>query len=156
MTRPLRLAAILLSLAPAVRAQEAAVLAEYWTNNGSLPPQYAWQTGVTIRADGSLTLTHCKGYQEGPACTTRHGRVPTEALTSITAAAEASGLAGDPARETEMPIVGGGQTGGRVVLEEGEALLIPQPAEADAARVAGVLSAIRAAIPARLHRFLQD
>lgn len=155
MTRPLRLAALLLCLAPAVQAQEA-VLAEYWTNNGSLPPQYAWQTGVTIRADGSLTLTHCKGYQEGPACTTRHGRVPPEALTSITAAAEASGLAVKPARETEMPIVGGGQTGGRVVLEGGEALLIPQPAEADAARVADVLSAIRAAIPARLHRFLQD
>ena len=155
MTRPLRLAALLLCLAPAVQAQEA-VLAEYWTNNGSLPPQYAWQTGVTIRADGSLTLTHCKGYQEGPACTTRHGRVPPEALTSITAAAEASGLAVKPARDTEMPIVGGGQTGGRVVLEGGEALLIPQPAEADAARVAGVLSAIRAAIPARLHRFLQD
>lgn len=155
MTRPLRLAALLLCLAPAVQAQEA-VLAEYWTNNGSLPPQYAWQTGVTIRADGSLTLTHCTGYQEGPACTTRHGRIPTEALTSITAAAEASGLAAVPARATEMPIVGGGQTRGRVVLEEGEALLIPQPAEADAARVAGVLSAIRAAIPARLHRFLQD
>ncbi|WP_146038114.1 hypothetical protein [Tabrizicola aquatica] len=157
MPRLLRLAALLLTLAPAAQAQEATVLAEYWTNNGSLPPEYAWETSVSILADGKLTLTHCTGYEtEGPACKTRRATVPTEALAAIITAAEASGLADKPAQETETPMVGGSLSGGRVLLEQGEVTLLSQPAEADAARVGSVLTAIRAAIPARFNRFLEE
>lgn len=157
MPRLLRLAALLLTLAPAAHAEEAHVLAEYWTNNGSLPPEYAWETSVTILADGKLTLTHCTGYEtEGPACKTRRAKVSAEALAAITAAAEASGLAAKPAQETDVPIVGGGLSGGRVLLDGGEVTLLSQPAEGDAARVGSVLTAIRAAIPARFNRFLEE
>ena len=157
MLRLLSLAALLATLTPAAQAQDAAVLAEYWTNNGSLPPEYAWETEVTIRSDGELTLKHCKGYEtEGPACKTRRAKVAPEALARITAAAEASGLAEKPARETDTPMVGGGLSSGRVLLDGREVALISQPAEADAGRVAPVLAAIRAAIPPRFNRFLED
>ena len=151
------LSACLMTIAPAAQAQEATVLAEYWTNNGSLPPEYAWETSVTILADGKLTLTHCTGHEtEGTACKTRRAKVSAEALAAITAAAEASGLSTKPAQETDVPIVGGGLSGGRVLLEQGEVTLLSQPADADAARVDSVLAAIRAAIPTRFNRFLQD
>lgn len=152
MTRLLPLAALLLSLGPA-QAQDAPVLAEYWTNNGSLPPEYAWQTTVTIREDGELTLKHCKGY-ETDRCKTRRATVPPEALAAIRTAATASGLADKPARDTEMPIVGGGLTGGVVYLEGRKVILLEQPAEPDVPRVDMVLDAIAAAIPARFDRFL--
>lgn len=152
MTRLLPLAALLLSLGPA-QAQDAPVLAEYWTNNGSLPPEYAWQTTVTIREDGELTLKHCKGY-ETDRCKTRRATAPPEALAAIRTAATASGLADKPARDTEMPIVGGGLTGGVVYLEGRKVILLEQPAEPDVPRVDMVLDAIAAAIPARFDRFL--
>lgn len=152
MLRPL---ALFLALALPVQAQEAPILAEYWTNNGSLPPEYAWETEVTIREDGALTLKHCKGYEtEGPACKIRRARVDEPALDAIRAAARESGLAERPARETDMPVVGGGLTGGAVYLDGQQVRLLSQPVDADVARVSPVLQAIAAAIPRRFARFL--
>lgn len=152
MLKPL---ALVLALTLPAQAQDAAILAEYWTDSGSLPPEYAWDTTVTIREDGTLTLKHCKGYEtEGPACKTRRAKVAEDALAAIWKAATDSGLAKKPARETDTPIVGGGLTGGRVILDGAEIKLISQPIEADAARVGPVLQAIAAAIPARFNRFL--
>lgn len=140
--------------ATAALADDAAVLAEYWTNSGSLPPEYAWETNITIHENGDLTLKHCKGYEtEGPACKTRRAKVAGEALAAIRSAAGESGLAGKPARETDTPMVGGGLTGGVVYLEGTKVVLVPQPAEPDVQRVRKVLAAVAAAIPPRFHRF---
>ncbi len=152
MTRLLPLAALLLSFVPA-QAQDAAVLAEYWTNNGSLPPEYAWETSVTILDNGQLTLKHCKGY-ETEGCKIRRAKVGPDALEAILAAAADSGLAAKPARDTDQPIVGGGLSGGVVYLDGAKLTLLAQPDEADAPRVRKVLSAIEAAIPPRFDRFL--
>lgn len=152
MLKPL---ALLIALTLPAQAQDAAILAEYWTDSGSLPPEFAWDTTVTILTDGQLTLKHCKGYEtEGPACKTRRAKVTDDALAAIRTAATGSGLATKPARETDTPMVGGGLTGGRVVLDGTEIKLISQPVEADAVRIAPVLQAIAAAIPARFNRFL--
>ncbi|MDP3197574.1 hypothetical protein [Tabrizicola sp.] len=155
MTRLLPLAALLLSIVPAQaqEAQEAQALAEYWTNNGSLPPEYAWETTITIGDDGRLILKHCKGYQTD-GCKTRRAKVTPEALVAIRSAAIASGLADKPARDTEMPIVGSGLTGGVVYLDGVKIILLEQPADPDVPRVGKVLDAIAAAIPARFDRFL--
>ena len=145
--------ALLLALTLPAQAQD--ILAEYWTDSGSLPPEYAWDTTVTILNDGLLTLKHCKGYEtEGPACKTRRATVSEDALAAIRTAATASGLSRKPARETDTPIVGGGLTGGRVFLDGVEIKLISQAIEADAARIGPVLRAIAAAIPARFNRFV--
>lgn len=157
MTRPFMLAAILVSLSSVARAEDAPILAEYWTNNGSLPPEYAWETSVTIRQDGSLTLQHCTGYEtEGSACKSRRAKVTADAMAAITAAAEASGLKERPAQETDAPIVGGSLTGGSVWLDGTRIVLLSQPAAADAERVSDVVLAIRAAIPTRFNRFLEE
>lgn len=152
----LRLLTALLALAaPALADELPPVLADYWTNSGSLPPEYAWETGVLIREDGQLELKHCRGYEtEGPACKLRRAKVPQAALDAIRTAASESGLLQDPARETDTPMVGGGLTWGRVNLAGGTVELLSQPAEADAERVAKVLSAIADAIPPRFDRFL--
>lgn len=151
----LRLLALLLALALPAQADELApVLADYWTNSGSLPPEYAWETSVLIREDGRLELKHCKGYEtEGPACKLRSAQVPEAALDAIRAAAKESGLIEKPARETDTPMVGGGLTWGRVNLADGTVDLPPQPADADVERVGKVLQAIAAAIPPRFDRF---
>ena len=152
MLKPL---ALLLLTAPAAMAQDSPVLAEYWTDSGSLPPEYAWETTVTILDDGALTLKHCKGYEtEGPACKTRRATVPEDALAAIRTAAAESGLANKPAREAEFPMVGGGLTGGLVYVDGQKVKLLSQPAEADADRVGKVLAAIAAAIPPRFDRFV--
>ena len=151
----LKAIALLLLTATAAIAQDAPVLAEYWTDSGSLPPEYAWETTVTILEDGALTLKHCKGYEtEGPACKTRRAQVAEEALAAIRTAAVESGLADKPARETEFPMVGGGLTGGLVYVDGQKVKLLSQPAEADADRVGKVLAAIAAAIPPRFDRFV--
>lgn len=151
----LKAIALLLLTATAAIAQDAPVLAEYWTDSGSLPPEYAWETTVTILEDGALTLKHCKGYEtEGPACKTRRAQVAEEALAAIRTAAVESGLADKPARETEFPMVGGGLTGGVVYIDGQKVKLLSQPADADADRVRKVLAAIAAAIPHRFDRFI--
>lgn len=156
MPRLFPLTVLLVALAATARAEDA-VFAEYWTGNGSLPPKHAWQTEVAILADGSLTLTHCKGADEtGKGCRTRRATVAPQALAAIRAAAAESGLASAPARETDMPVVGSSLTGGKVWLDGDQIVLPPQPAAPDAARVAAVVTAIEAAIPARFDRFLQD
>lgn len=149
----LRLLVILFSLSLPVHAQD--VLAEYQTDSGSLPPEYAWDTNVTILTDGQLTLKHCTGYEtEGPFCKTRRATVPEEALAAIRKAATESGLAEQPARDAEEIMVGGGLTGGAVYLDGKKIDLLPQPAAADVERVGKVLAAIAAAIPPRFDRFL--
>lgn len=147
--------AILLALAlPAQSEELAPVVADYWTNSGSLPPEYAWETSILIREDGQLELKHCKGYEtEGPACKLRNSKVPATAIGAIRAAAAESGLVENPARETDTPMVGGGLTWGRVYLADGTVELPSQPADADVARVTKVLAAIAAAIPPRFDRF---
>jgi hypothetical protein len=152
MIRPILLSIVL--VLPAQADELGPVLADYWTNSGSLPPQYAWESGILIREDGLLELKHCKGYKtEGPACKLREARISEAALDAIRAAATESGLVERPARETNTPMVGGGLTWGRVNLAEGTVDLPSQPAEADAARVNKVLQAIAAAIPPRFDRF---
>ncbi len=152
----LRYLALLLALALPVQADEPApVLADYWTDSGSLPPEYAWETSILIREDGQLELKHCRGYEtEGPAFKLRSARDPEAALDAIRAAATESGLIEKPARETDTPMVGGGLTWGRVNLVGGTVELPSQPAEADVERVGKVLNAIAAAIPRRFERFL--
>lgn len=146
--------ALLLLTATAAGAEDASLLAEYRTSSGSLPPQYAWSTNVTILDDGALTLRHCKGYEtEGPACKTRRAKVPEDALSAIRAAAAESGLATTPARETDRPMVGGGSTSGAVYLDKAKIVLPSQPAKTDVERVGKVLAAIAAAIPPRFDRF---
>ena len=106
MLKPL---ALLLALTLPAQADELApVLADYWTNSGSLPPEYAWETSVLIREDGQLELKHCTGYEvEGPACKLRKAKVSEATLEAIRAAATESGLVEKPARETDTPMVGG-------------------------------------------------
>jgi hypothetical protein len=159
MTRLFRavLALSLAALPLAATAEKAPILVEYRTDSGSLPPEYAWETTVTILADGELTLRHCTGYAtEGPACTQRRARVREAALEAIRLAAAESGLAEAPAQESAEVIVGSGSTGGRVFLNGTEIALLSQPAAPDVARVGAVVTAIEAAIPARFDRFLQD
>ena len=148
--------ALLLALTLPAQADELApVLADYFTNSGSLPPEYAWETSILIREDGQLELKHCKGYEtEGPACKLRRANVSEAALDAIRAAATESKLLEKPARETDTPMVGGGLTWGRVNLARGTVELPSQPAEADVDRVGKVLQAIAAAIPTRFNRFL--
>jgi hypothetical protein len=144
-------------LASPALAEDAPVLAEYWANSGSLPPEYAWETSVSIREDGALLLKHCKGYEtEGPACKTRKAKVAPADLEAIRLAAEASGLREAPALAPDAVMVGGAVTGGVVYLDGGKVVLPSDTREEDAARVAAVLRAIEAAIPARLGRFLGD
>jgi hypothetical protein len=133
------------------------LLAEYWANSGSLPPEYAWDVTVTVSSEGLLVLKHCKGYEtEGPACKTRKATVSPATLAAITAAAEAAGLAESPARQVEDVPVGGSAAGGAVWLDGTRYLLPAWPVEEDAARVGSVLAAVAAAIPARLqNRFLK-
>ena len=150
---PPRLFALLLALAAPAQAQE--VLAEYWTNNGSLPPEYAWETSVLIRDDGQLELKHCKGYEtEGPACKLRRSKLSETTLDAIRAAATESGLIEKPARETDVPMVGGGLTWGRVHLASGTVELLSQPRDVDVERVGKVLDTIATAIPPRFGRFI--
>ena len=140
-------------------AQDVPVLAQYWTDSGSLPPEYAWETSVTIFADHSLTLRHCTGYEtEGPACKTRKAKVTDDQIQAILTAATESGLLQTPARDLpeDMIPVGGGVTGGSVTLDGQVISLVAFPAVEDAARVAMVLQAIHAAIPERLRQRFMD
>jgi hypothetical protein len=151
MHRTLVLAALsFISAAPAP-AQDIPVLATYHADNGSLPPEYAWSTDVTILSDGTLTFTHCTGYAtEPPGCTTQGARVTETAIAVIGAAATESGLAEDPAAPNPDPPIGGGGMSGTVVLDGNRIELPRDPAPADADRVAAVLRAIATAIPSRL------
>lgn len=152
------LRALILCLLPLpALAQEAPILATYYADSGSLPPEYAWETNVTIYEDGRLTLRRCTGYEtEGPACKDRKAKVTPAALDAIREAALASGLAETPATQTDDPQVGGGVTGGAVYLDGVKLPLPSEPIAADAARVAAVLRAVRVAIPPRFNRFLTD
>jgi hypothetical protein len=148
---------LLAALSLAAPAFAADPFAVYHTDSGTLPPEYAWATDVTIDSEGLLTLRHCTGYQtEGPACKTRRARVTPEELAAIREAALASGLAETPARAAEYPMVGGSMTYGRVHLDGITIELPSDPLEADAARVALVLRQVEAAIPSGLGRFLED
>jgi hypothetical protein len=145
--RPLLLAVL---MAIPAAAQDAMPLATYWENSGTLPPEFAWDLSVTILADGSLSLTYCRGYQtEGPACAVGRAHLTNGDVEAILTAARASGLAGRPAEslsDSEVP-VGGGSRGGSVTLD-GTAIGLPAfPREPDATRVAALLDAIAATVP---------
>lgn len=149
--------ALLLTLPLQAVAQDAAVFATYWANSGSLPPEYAWDTTVTILENGQLTLKHCTGYEtEGPACKTRKAKVTTDRMDAIRVAVTEADLVANPARQTEDVPVGGGSSGGSVIID-GEKLALPAwPVAEDAERVGKVLDAIYAAIPTRLStRFIE-
>lgn len=144
--------AAVLAVAPS-GAQAQALVAEYWANSGSLPPEYAWDLNVTFRDDGSVAVRRCTGYAtEGPGCKLGKGKVSIEVLNTIRDAADAAGLAKKPPRrapDDEVPI-GGGAAGG-AVWWQGEKIELPAfPAEADQQRVSAVVTAIRSAVPAKL------
>jgi len=149
----------LLAVPGSALAKDSPVLATYHTDNCCLPPEFAHEINVTILQDGTLTLVRCEQYAtEGPGCKTRRAMLTEDAMVAIRAAAEASGLAIDPASRApgdEIPI-GGGSTSGTVVLDGVEIVLLPFPVTEDAERVRSVLSAIRGAIPARLNRFIEE
>jgi len=136
-----------------VLAEDAPQLAEFHTNSGSLPPEYAWEVNVSILADGKLTLRRCTGYEtEGPARKTENAKVAEDALQTIRSAVMDSGLFRFPAREAggeDIP-VGGGVMDGAVYLDGQKVTLPAFPAKADAPRVRVVLAAIHAAIPVSL------
>lgn len=143
----------------AAAAEDTAMLAQYWTDSGSVSPEYAWETTVTILEDGSLSLKYCTGYAtEGPDCKTRSAKVSEEQIAAIRAAAADSGLKEKPAKELsdDMIPVGGGATGGRVMVDGQEVDLLSFPTEEDAPRVAAVLQVIHDAIPDRLRRRFMD
>lgn len=151
----LLLAVSLACLSSVASAQDSSVLASYGTNNGSLPPEYAWDNEVTIHADGKLIIRHCTGYEtEGPACKTRKGKVTEDAMAAIRDAALASDLAANPASPTDYPLVGGDAVWGSVHVDGQDYVLLSDPSEADASRVQAVLDAIAAAIPGRFEPFM--
>lgn len=153
--KKLLLALTLATLPLAATAQESPIVATYGTNNGSLPPEYAWDNYVVIHEDGKMEVRHCKGYEtEGAGCRTRRGKVTPEAIEAIRAAALASGLADKPAAESEYPMVGGDGVWGSAFLDGQEIELISDPAENDANRVGEVLRAIADAIPGKFDRFM--
>lgn len=157
MPRLRALAALLLTLATPTLAEDSPVLAEYRTDSGSLPPEYAWEASVILHEDGAIELKRCTGYEtEGPACKARRAKAAPEALEAIRAAAIASGLRDEPAQMPDAIMVGGGSIYGAVWLDGARIELPSQVRDADSARVGAVLTAIRAAIPRRLHRFLAD
>lgn len=149
--RRLALIAVALAFAAPLSAQTANIMAEYWADSGSLPPEYAWQTNVTITAEGKLTLRYCIGYEtEGDACKTRTAEVSKSNLAAILAAVAAGDLVAKPPRQSEDIPIGGDASGGKVFVDGQAVTLSAFPIADDAARVATVLDTIRAAIPARL------
>lgn len=62
------LAAVLMLVATmAVHAEEAAVLASYWSSSGTVAPAAAWSTSVVVRIDGQASLKQCEGFDaDGP------------------------------------------------------------------------------------------
>lgn len=151
------LAAVSLTLATASVADEPAVLATYHADNCCLPPEFAWETNVTILDDGKLTLEQCTGYAtEGVGCKTRRATVSEAALQAIRAAVTESDLAETPAALNPDPAFGGGGRSGSAMLDGVEIPLPRDPAIEDAERVALVLRAIAEAIPPKFDRFFED
>lgn len=141
--------ALTLALAFPAEAEAPPVLAVWHANSGSLPPEFAWSTQVTILADGGLTLTHCRGYEtEPPGCETREGQATEAALAKILQAVSESGVVTTPPRKLDDPPVGGGATWAFVTVDGQTVELMDFPIEKDRARVRLVLDAIAAAIPA--------
>ncbi len=158
MTLRTTILAVSLALAPTLSAADS-VMATYWANSGSLPPEYAWSVDVTITDTGKVTLKHCKGYEtEGPACTTRTGKANAAQIEAIRIAVSESGLLDNPAQEAppeEIPI-GGGSAGGSVTIDGNTVTLMAFPRSEDANRVGKVRAVIYAAIPPRLaKRFIE-
>jgi hypothetical protein len=151
MTRILPLAAVALSLAAPALAEGPPIYATYHVDNGSLPPEHAWATNVTILGDGTVTLEHCTGYAtEGPDCQTRRGHAFRAGMQVIFYAAVESGLAASPAAVNPDPPIGGVGVSGSVTLD-GITITLPRnPAPEDAGRVARVLQAISMSIPPEL------
>ncbi|MGL4236534.1 hypothetical protein [Tabrizicola sp.] len=148
--------AVTLAVTPlAANAESPPELARYSSNPGSLPPEYRWDTFVTIYLDGQVLIKHCRGYEiEGPACKLTNTKTTPEAVEAILAAAKASDLAARPARELDTPPPGSSSIGGDVLIDGQMILLPPFVIDADVERVALVLRAIEAAVPSTDARLL--
>ncbi len=132
-----------------------AILATLNARSGSLPPEYAWSVSITIAADGLVTATRCKGYQtEGPACKSATATTTPNMLEGIRTAAKASGLATNPAKPLDPPMVGGGTISGTVVLDGKTIEMIAQPVPEDAERVNTLIDITGAAVPRALDPIL--
>ncbi|HMO06137.1 MAG TPA: hypothetical protein PKD10_00630 [Paracoccaceae bacterium] len=142
-------AALALTALAGAGMADGTVLAEVYSNNGSLPPPYHQHMRLTIAEDGTVTLRACEGYGDD-ACITRRGIAPPPALDAIRAAAAASGLAERPAVDDPAPHVGGSSTSGYVILG-GQRIVLPAfPVTDDHGRVRAVMSAVMAAVPAEM------
>lgn len=141
---------LVLALAPAWAED---TLASYHARSGSLPPEYAWSIEATISPAGQVSVTRCTGYEtSGPACTTRTGTADAARIAALHQAVRDSGLLDKPAKKAPADAIpiGGGSTGGSITLD-GQTVLLPDfPQAGHADRVARVLAAITAAIPAQL------
>jgi hypothetical protein len=146
MTRALLLAALFSAATPALA--EDGPVALWSASSGPLPPEYAWDTAILFRADGTVEVQHCTGYvNEGLACQTATGKADPAALEAIFEVTRTSELATRPAREEGDIPVGAGFVLGTVWLDGAEIALPPFPLPEDAERVTLVLDTIRAAVP---------
>jgi hypothetical protein len=127
-------------------------LATYAADNGTVAPPYRWSLYATIATDGFVTLRYCRGYEDTePFCATAADSAPNGAAGAILAAAGQAGLATRPPQaEPDEQHVGGGAPSGSVLLNGGVVQLPSFPVPQDQARVAAVLTAVAAAIPADL------
>lgn len=141
---------LVLSHVPA-RAED--ILASYHARSGSLPPDHARSIEAAISPAGQVSVTRCTGYEtSGPACTSRTGTADAARIEALGQAVRDSGLLEKPAKKAPADAIpiGGGSTDGSITLD-GQTVLLPAfPQAGDADRVARVLAAITAAIPAQL------
>lgn len=127
-------------------AQDTTEFAYWGENSGSLPPEYAWDYGVTFMADRHAEVRYCKGYAtEAPGCATTKFRLSKRkfaTLQAVLAPLEAD-LAANPAKDDLNPPVGGGSVYGKLSMNGHEVALYAFPMADDAARVNAVLDVLR-------------
>ncbi len=151
MLRPL---AVVLALVLPAQAEDA-LLATLDARSGTVAPPYAWSVSISIAADGLVTAKRCKGYEtEGPACKSATAPTTPEMLEAIRIAAKASGLAANPAKPLDPPMVGGGTISGTVILDGKAIEMIAQPVPEDAERVNTLIDIVGAAVPRELDPIL--
>jgi hypothetical protein len=126
------------------------IVATWSEDSGSLPPEFAWKTDVMFEFDGWVTIRHCKGYaEEAPGCWTVVGRLSAQSMMDLDSvlAAALPDLVANPPQAVSDPPVGGGSTRGSIGTRDTVIHLPAYPIEADAARVADLLEALKDATP---------
>lgn len=127
-------------------AEDAAPIARWGEDSGSLPPEYAWDYMATFTDDRRVSVTYCKGYEETPpGCATVTRRLSKAKYASLVEALAPllPAIAANPPQDSADPMVGGGSFHGAVFFD-GAAIRLPgDPREEDAARVAEVLEILR-------------